>query len=64
MRKLIAFTTLCFLSLFLNEKAICKSHCDVIVKPKIVHSPVINSDADIEPVSKRLMPFDGLFFKI
>ena len=64
MRKLIAFTTLCFLSLLgKNEKAVCKSHCDVIMKSKIVHSTIINADAD-EHVPEPLIPFDGFFFKI
>ena len=65
MRKLIAFTTLCCLSLFIkNEKAVCKSHCDVIIKAKIVHPTIINPDADAETASEPLIPFDGFFFKI
>lgn len=65
MRKLIAFTTLCVLSLLgKNENAICKSHCNVIIKDRIVHSAVISPDAEPEPAPDTLIPFDVFFFKI
>jgi hypothetical protein len=64
MRKIIAFTTLCFFSLLLtNEKAVSKSNCDVIIKERTAHHPVINTDADEEPVYNSLQRYDG-FFKI
>ena len=71
MRKIIAFTTLCFFSLFLkNERAICKSNCQLPCKEAIKHSTnngavkqpsytELNTDSD-----KGLKPYDGFFFKI
>ena len=72
MRKIIAFTTLCFFSLFLkNEKAICKSNCQLPCKEAIKHSTnkggtlkqpsytELNTDSD-----KGLKQYDGFFFKI
>ena len=65
MRKIIAFTMVCFLSLMLkNEKAICKSNCDVVNKARIAHSPVINEGVESEPGFNSLQPYDGFFKKL
>ena len=69
MRKLIAFTTLCFFSLLLkNESAVCKSNCQLSCKEAIKHSvdktikqpyTELNNDTD-----RGLKQYDGFFFKI
>ena len=71
MRKLIAFTLLCFFSLLLkNEKAICKSNCRLSCKEVIKHSSYkevikhpsyrdLSGDAD-----KELKQYDGFFLKL
>ena len=62
MREIIAFTTICFLSLMLkNENGNCKSKCDVSCCKKIqIHSANINTDA----IANEPKQFDGFFFKI
>jgi hypothetical protein len=66
MRKLIAITMLCFLSLLLtNEKAISKSSCDVINKTRIAKCPVTKpgTDAVTETFAGSLQ-YDGFFKKL
>ena len=62
MRKIIVFTTICFLSLLLkNENGICKSKCDVsCCKKTQVHSANTNTNA----IANEPKQFDGFFFKI
>lgn len=68
MRKIIAITTLSFLSLFLkNEKAICKSSCQSTSKSSCnttVTHPEINADANTDTPDNRLKQYHGFFFKI
>ena len=63
MRKIIAFTILCFFSLLIkNEKAIskslCQSHCEAATKQPLYDSGVYTGN-DNEPKQ-----YDGFFFKI
>ncbi|MDB5199415.1 MAG: hypothetical protein JWO92_1378 [Chitinophagaceae bacterium] len=63
MKKLIAFTLLCFFSLLLkNEKAICKSNCQVSFKTIIQHP--LNNNMDSDGIDDELKQYDGFFFKI
>ncbi len=80
MRKIIAFTLLCFFSFFKNEEAICKSNCAVSQKVKVkccqkakaacsqkvkVKVKPNNAVSQELPVeSNSLRPYDGLFLKI
>ena len=68
MRKIIAFTSICFLSLLLkNETGNCKTNCEVSKKVIIKRSDLnadLNADFNNEPVYNSLTPYDGFFLKI
>jgi len=64
MRKIIAYTSICLISLlFKNENGNCRSNCEVL-KGVIIIQPDLNTDIDIEPVYNTLKPYNGFFFKI
>lgn len=65
MRKIIAFTTICFLSLLLkNENGNCKSKCDVSCCKKMQRHSTRDADANTSEIANEIKQFDGFFFKI
>ena len=63
MRKLIAFTMLCFSSLLLkNEKGSCEANCQLSCAKKAKHILKTEANTDTEIVGMKR--YDGFFFKI
>jgi hypothetical protein len=63
MRKLIAFTLLCFSSLLLkNEKGSCEVNCQLSCAKKT--KSVLKTEANTDSEAIGMKRFDGFFFKI